>query len=262
MDIMKPIFWLPARARLGILILVACATRGLSQAPPTNGLVHRWPGAGNTKDVAGHDDGKVSGGLRYESSEAGQSFAFNGSGAQINFGASAGNFGSGDFTIAYWMKTRSTRITEAFLEKRDACNGGHFLGIRIGSPVPANGEPVHIGQPGLEIDEGPASTHVSFMASGPFNDGRWHHFAWMRQSTSSGSITYVVYVDGVLDNTMAVNGAADISNPSPLIMGTSVCDGCDGTTPYSGEARDLQLFTHALSADEVSAVWNAGKSLK
>ena len=72
----------------------------------------------------------------------------------------------------------------------------------------------------------------------------------------------MVYVDGVLDNTMAVNGAADISNPSPLIMGTSVCDGCDGTTPYSGEARDLQLFTHALSADEVSAVWNAGKSLK
>jgi len=262
MDKTNPISRSPIWTWLGVLMLVACATRSVAQTPVTNGLAHRWTGQGNAKDAAGHDDGQVSGGLRYENGDAGQSFAFNGSDARINFGAGAGNFGTGDFTIAYWMKTRSTRMTEAFLEKRDACNAGHFFGIRIGSPVPANGEPVRIGQPGLEIDEGPADTHVSFMASGPFNDGRWHHFAWMRQSTSSGSITYVVYVDGVLDNTMPVKGAADVSNPSPLIMGASVCDGFDGTTPYSGEAKDLQLFSHALSADEVVAIWSAGKSGK
>ncbi|HXR06302.1 MAG TPA: LamG domain-containing protein [Candidatus Acidoferrum sp.] len=256
----KPVFRSPAWARSGVLLLLACASHSFAQAPITNGLVHRWTGDGNAKDVAAHDDGKVSGGLRYENSDTGQAFAFNGKDAQINFGASAGNFGSGDFTIAYWMKTRSTSLTEAFLEKRDACNSGHFFGIRLGSPIPANGLPVRIGQPGLEIDEGPANTHVSFMASGPFNDGRWHHFAWMRQSTSAGSITYLLYVDGLLDSTMAVPGAADTSNHSPLVMGVSVCQCCDGTTPFSGAAKDLQLFSHALSDDEVSSMYKAGVS--
>jgi hypothetical protein len=69
-----------------------------------------------------------------------------------------------------------------------------------------------------------------------------------------------VYVDGALDNTMAVPGAADVSNNSPLILGTSVCQCCDGTTPYSGAAKELQLFSHALSAAEVFAICNAGKS--
>jgi hypothetical protein len=243
-----------------VLFAALFGTPCFGQAPITNGLLARWSGDGNARDSAGHDDGQVSGGLRYAPGLSGQAFEFNGAGAQVDLGKSAGNFGTRDFTIAYWMKTRSTRISEAFMEKRTACNAGHFFGIRIGSPIPANGLPVHIGQPGLEIDGGPPDTHVSFMASGPFNDGRWHHFAWMRQSTSSGSITYVVYVDGALDNTMAVPGAADVSNQSPFIMGTSVCECCDGTTPYSGAAAELQLFSHALSAEEILAIYLAEKS--
>jgi hypothetical protein len=239
----------------GVVLGAPC----FGQAPITNGLVARWSGDGNAKDSAGHFDGKVSGGLSYVPGPTDQAFKFNGGGAQADFGNSAGNFGTRDFTIAYWMKTGSTRIQEAFLEKRAACNAGSFFGIRLGSRIPANGLPVHIGQPGLEIDGIEPGTHVSFMASGPFNDDHWHHFAWMRQSTSSGSVTYLVYVDGVIDNTMAVPDAADISNPSSFVMGTSVCECCDGTTPYSGAAAELQLFSHALTAEEIFAIYKAGK---
>ena len=102
--------------------------------PVTSGLMARWTGDGNAKDSVGHFDGQVSGGVRYVPGPKGQAFQFNGDGAQVNFGKSAGNFGTGDFTIAYWMRTDSRNPEEAFLTKRAACAGGaSFLDIRIGS---------------------------------------------------------------------------------------------------------------------------------
>jgi hypothetical protein len=91
------------------------------------------------------------------------------------------------------------------------------------------------------------------------NDGQWHHIVWVRQSTSSGSITFLLYVDGAFDNSRACPNTVDLSNQAPLVLGQSVCQCCDGTRPYSGAAAELQLFSHALSAEEILAIYNAGK---
>jgi hypothetical protein len=98
-----------------------------------------------------------------------------------------------------------------------------------------------------------------FFSRHPVNDGQWHHIAWVRQSTSSGTVTYLLYLDGALDNAKAYPEAVDLVNPSPLVLGQSVCQCCDGTRPYSGAAAELQLFSHALSAEEILALYKAGK---
>jgi len=84
----------------------------------------------------------------------------------------------------------------------------------------------------------------------------------VRQSTSSGSITGLIYVDGALDNSTAYPQAANLANESPLVLGRSVCEGFDGTRPYSGAAAELQLFSHALSAEEILTLYQAGKPVK
>jgi hypothetical protein len=94
------------------------------------------------------------------------------------------------------------------------------------------------------------------------NDGQWHHIAWVRQSTSSGTITCLIYVDGALDNSKAFPGPVDISNQSPLVLGQNVCQCCDGCRPYTGAAAELQIFSHALTAEEILAIYNAGKPVK
>jgi len=241
-----------------VLLLTACGAPCLAQAPITNGLIARWTGDGNVKDSAGHFDGAVSGGLTYGTGPTGQAFQFNGGDARVDFGNTIGNFETRDFTIAYWMKTDSRKQTEAFLGKRTTCDGEtSFWEIRI---APRESPPGTLGF--YQIGGGYRHeyfTNCCLVSSHPMNDGQWHHVAWVRQSTSSGTITCLLYVDGALDNSKPFPEPIDLANQSPLVMGQSVCQCCDGTRPYSGAAAELQIFSHALTAEEILAICNAGK---
>jgi len=231
-----------------------------AQAPITNGLVARWPGDGNAKDSAGHFDGQVSGGLRYGPGPTGKAFEFNGGSSRVDFGPAAGNFGTRDFTISYWMKTDSKSSQQAFLGKRATCDGAScFWDIRIGGGYSQNPP---TGVLHIEFAPGGYKPPYDLFSSRPLNDGQWHHIAWVRQSTSSGSIACLIYVDGALDNSKNYPEAVDLANQLPLVMGRDVCEGFDGTTPYSGSAAELQFFSHALSEEEILTLYKAGKPRK
>jgi hypothetical protein len=240
-----------------LLFLAAFGTPCFGQAPITNGLTARWSGDGNANDSAGHSDGQVSGGVSYAPGPAGQAFQFNGRGAKVDLGNSAGNFGTRDFTVAYWMKTDSKDPWDAFLAKRATCDAvSPFWEVRVG------GRGVAPGVLRFVICEGGNRLPPCLDSSHALNDGQWRHIAWVRQSTSSGTISCLLYVDGALDNSMTLADAVDLANPSPLVLGQSVCQCCDGTRPYSGAAAELQLFSHALSAEEILTLFKAGKSGK
>jgi hypothetical protein len=245
-------------------ILLAIGAPCFAQAPITNGLIARWTGDGNAKDTAAHFDGQVSGGVSYvPGPAAAQAFQFNGGEAKVDFGNSIGNFGTRDFTVAYWMKTGSRTPQEAFLSKRLACDAASsFWDIHIGSAGLRQIQPV--GVLAFKITErgDTVAFQYDLYSSHPVNDGQWHHIAWVRQSTSSGSTTFLIYVDGMLDNSKAITKAVDLSNQAPLVLGQNVCQCCDGTRPYSGAAAELQLFSHALSAEEILAIYKAGKADK
>jgi hypothetical protein len=274
-----------------VLLLTTFGAPCFAQAPITNGLVARWTGDGNAKDSTGHFDGTVSGGLTYVPGPKGQEFPFNGGNAQaqqvirlppqafqfnggdakVEFGKSIGNFGTRDFTVVYWMKTDSKNPHEAFLAKRTTCDGAFdFWDVQTGGggwPYPPPGTLV------INMTDVGHNAGYLLLSSHPLNDGQWHHIAWVRESTSSGSITCLIYVDGALDNSnIIVKGARDnpipnpdaieLSNQSSLILGHSVCECCDGIRPYTGAAAELQLFSHALTAEEILAIYNAGKPVK
>jgi hypothetical protein len=47
-----------------------------------------------------------------------------------------------------------------------------------------------------------------------------------------------------------------------LVLGHDICQCCDGSGPYTGAAAELQLFSHALSAEEILTLYKAGKPNK
>jgi hypothetical protein len=223
----------------------------------SSSLVARWTGDGNATDSAGHYDGQISGGVSYVPGPSGQAFQFNGGAAQVDFGDSAGNFGTNNFTIAYWIRTDSKDPWDAFLSKRASCDGGSpFWEIRVG------GRGVVPGVLRTVLFNGGNEDAYILDSSHAVNDGRWHHIACVRQSNSSGSFTCLVYVDGVLDNSKPLADAVSLVNQAPLVLGQNVCQCCDGTRPYGGAAADLRLFSQALSAEEILGIYNEEKSGK
>jgi hypothetical protein len=100
------------------------------------------------------------------------------------------------------------------------------------------------------------------LSTHPINDGQWHHVVWVRQSTSSGSSMALLYLDGALDISRTYRDQIDLVNQAPLVLGQHVCQCCDGCHPYSGAAAELQIFSHALTAEEIVILYKAQKADK
>jgi hypothetical protein len=87
----------------------------------------------------------------------------------------------------------------------------------------------------------------------PANDASFHLLSFAREG-----VTLQVYVDGVLSASGSTAGTTTISNAADLIAGKSACSGADGTTFFSGQLDDLQIYDRALSACEIQAGIESG----
>lgn len=205
---------------------------------PPSGLADWWPGDGYANDIKGSHNGIVQGGLTFSPGLDGDAFTFNGSDAIATFGE-AGNFGTADFTVVFWLRTTSTR-GEAVIEKRPSCGNGHFWGIRKGIGI------------GAETDDG-LGNYVAIDNPGPINDGGFHLIGLVRHGTNT-----LLYVDSMPPVVGTAANVADVGNAASLIVGDSVCDGVDGTNHLTGQLDEIQTFSRALSAAEIQAIYDAG----
>jgi hypothetical protein len=219
--------------------------------PPPSGMTDWWPGDGNANDQLGRHNGIMQGRLTFTPGEVAQAFTFNGSDAAVTFGQ-AGNFATSDFTLDFWVSTASVD-QEAVLEKRPTCSHGHFYGIRTASDIT---HPGHAGHLVVETDDDQGN-YVDLVTNRAINDGAFHLTAFVRQGTTAS-----VYIDGTIDSTATTPAVADVLNSAPLTAGKSVCDGRDGTVPLEGQIDEIELFSRALSASEILAIYEAGSAGK
>jgi hypothetical protein len=164
-------------------------------------------------------------------------FTFNGKGG-INFG-SAGAFGTGDFTIAFWIAT-SAHSEQAALEKRTTCGPGTYWSIRVASSG------------GLYVEIHDQGQYVSFVGTTIVADASFHHVSVARQGT-----TLTLYVDGHVDGSSSSTKVVNVSSKAKFTAGTSVCDGTagDGTVPFLGQIDEIEVFNSALSPSELELIF-------
>jgi subtilisin-like proprotein convertase family protein len=220
------------------------------------GLLDWWPMEGDFNDIIGANDGVLTAGgpVTNITGQVGQGIQFpsstaNSDGATINFGTAAGNFGTNDFSVDFWINTMSTNAAEAFLEKRGSCDASSpFWGIRIGGVVPA-------GILGFELDSGGGTANLHLVATYPINDGLWHHVVCVRKG-----MDHYIYIDGTFNSQLNHGVVYNVSSDFPLIMGTSVCENHDGTVPFTGAVDELDLWNRALTDVEIAAIYQAGSN--
>ena len=212
----------------------------------TTGLVGYWQLNGNAHDSSGfHVDGTIYGATATTDrfGVANGALSFNGTSNYVNLGnGSSVNFGAGDFSFCFWLGPRTDSPGHSWcwiVSKGSGLPGiiistyGDFLRVSIG-----NWFTDVITSPGkwvLDLD-------------------LWHHIV----ITRSGGIVYA-YVNAMPYGT-PVASSYDFSAvvTQPLILG--VLNPVTSTWEwFNGKLDDVRIFTRALSAAEILAIYNHEK---
>lgn len=235
------------------------------------GLTDWWPGDGNANDVIGGHNGTLKN-VSFTGGQVNQAFHFRGGHGQVlvpnfissqqnksevDFGRDAGNFGTNDFTVDFWINLPPSATGEiAVLDKREICDSTRSLwDVRCGHTWVV--DPSKSGQLFMDVTGDNIANFALVVANKPINDGVFHHAAFVRNG-----LTLTVYIDGILDNSVTTRGIANLTNNDMFMAGQSACVGTDGTEPFPGDLDELDLFNRALSPAEIRAIYLAGSAGK
>lgn len=178
-----------------------------------------WPGNGNANDVAGNQPGTLVNGAGFAPGKVGQAFSFDGIDDHVTFGNIAGDVGTADFTLAFYIKTSSAGRHEGIIGKRPVCERSGMLDMRL---LPSGRILTELGSPqGLNWN--------AFSSTTAINDGNFHHVALVRKAT-----TAYLYIDGLKDAEGSTTGLSNVDNDADLIAGKSKCTGVDATAHFTG----------------------------
>ena len=215
-------------------------------------LVGYWPldeGSGTVAhDVSGNgSDGTFQGDPQWVAGKLGLGLEFSGDDYVDCGNKGVLNFGTGDWTVAAWIKTTQTDRGTIFAKGGD--NGG---GIRYTLAThEANANKLT-----LTVDDD--SAKVQALGATVVIDGQWYHVTAMRQGT-----TISVYVNGVLDGTNTVPSAGyNLSGTSQhdALIGAMTAHDTGGLIKYYiGVIDDVRVYSQALTPDELQTAMSGGK---
>ncbi len=200
-------------------------------------------------------DGVLIGGVQFATGKAGTGFAISGSGddyialPQNVFPVPAAGVGNSPFSFEFWFQTSSNG---AILGQQDQPPFNNDFG----GYVPA----IYIGTNGLLYVQLFWSTAPQLISPTAVNDGNFHHVV----VTYDGA-TEILYLDGtnIGSTPLTQEGYAATYYYE---LGTAYTGGWDGTTgewfPFTGVIDEPSLYSRALTAVEVAALFHAGSAGK
>jgi hypothetical protein len=216
--------------------------------PPSN-MIAWWPGDGHTHDVQGGHNGKLVN-ATYGTGMVGEAFSFNGSDAFVQVPNSrVWGFGTEDLTIDLWAN---------FSAVRNSGSIGRLDNVFIGDDNGPNQQNKWV----FALSAGVLTFHINgpqigpqFLAQTPFSPtpGTWHLLA-----VTKASGTYTIWIDGVPSTSTSQTNTTAIPRPTaPLTIGEAESLGY-----FDGFIDETEIFTRALSAGEIQALFNAGSAGK
>jgi len=147
------------------------------------------------------------------------------------------DFGTGDFSIALWLRMPAQSGVESILDKRADGSGYHLY--------------TYFGRPGLQLADG---AYANYTAAQAIDDGQWHHLAVTVDRDRTDGLRW--YIDGQpagSDNPTAHQ--LSINSTAPLRFGVRTIAN-DGW--WEGDLDEPALFSRALTAAEIESMHRAG----
>jgi hypothetical protein len=196
------------------------ATSLLLHCDGSNGSATFLDSSPNPKSVTASGNAQVS---TVQSQFGGASALFDGNGDFLTITDSQNDFafGTGDFTLEWWFRSSATNAFCSMMTRLYSGPGGFLFSLNGGSGN---------GRPEIYWREFGNALFIQSSAGG-FNDGQWHHCAFVRQDT-----TCYMYVDGI-----SRGSRADISTSVPS---STIYIGSDrqfGGRDFSGHIDEIRI---------------------
>ena len=218
----------------------------VSLVPGPRGIVSWWAGDGDASDIAGDNQGSMTGRKTFEPGMVGQAFDLDGTGDFTSVAHHASLNITGDITVDLWAKRTIFQ------------NDGTLVSLGAGIEGTAD-RPTAFSlffdrddrlMAFFEREDG---KDVKLM--GPaVSDPDFHHYAYVR----SGHI-HKLLLDGVV---VALGFFTDFpgdATGSPLVIGARKDDQCPGFCGHFGGLIDeVDIFNRALSVEEIETIHKAG----
>jgi hypothetical protein len=225
---------------------------------PPSGLVGWWPGDGNANDIAGHENGKLTGGITFAPGMVCKAFLLNGINGFVNLGTShTFNVSDGEFTVDAWVLFNT-------LSHPPGSNGARPAGdmsiVDKMAPTPIDNAD---GWRLLKQDNnsfmwcfGGGSTNGCQAAGGvpttvlsttKATTNTWYHVAGVKSSTE-----IAIYVNGVKEASQPLPVFTDSNSVGLLIGGNAL-----HYAYFDGLIDEVELFNRALSDSEIQAIFSA-----
>ncbi len=230
-----------------------CASVAPVCVTPPSGLISWWPGEGSATDVIGGNTGTWAGTgslNSYGSGMVGQEFVFDGTHRDRVSVGSPANLQLQNFTIEAWIKRSSSTVAsldENFQDGTLAGPDGVVFGWGDGGYSLTVADDGKLGMSKIGVD-------VSYAPPAVTNTN-WHHVAVTKSGTQ-----LVFYVDGVTQPSPTINPYNSIFTFTTAAAIGSRGDG--GGNTFYGKVDELSIYNRALSANEITAIYNAGSAGK
>ena len=213
---------------------------------PTN-LVSWWRAEGDASDAVGTNSGILQGGVTFGGGEVGQAFIFDGSSGLVRIPASASlNVGAGNgLTIECWISP-SDLTTRPLVDWNNGSTYGAHFWLSIATP------PAY--SPGAlfaNLRDTANHDHWISSAAGTVSTGTWQHVA-LSYDKIAGIAT--LYYNGTVVATQTM-GSFTPQTSYDMFLGRRPSS--DLPAYYQGLLDEVSLYSRALTAAEIQAIYNA-----
>jgi hypothetical protein len=219
-----------------VTLLLPLASANAQCTNPPSGLLGFWPGDGHFFDLAGTNHAAGVGGAGFASGEVGQAFDLDGSNAFVQVHLPSGlPLGNQPRTLMLWCRTPRNllAITESALVQYGSATNTQMFGL-----ITSLNAPDRLYFYGHNRD---------LAGTTALQANVWYHVAVTYDGT-----TVRLYVNGQAE------GAKDLVLNTVLSTNGLTIGNRPGIGKWQGQLDEVMLFSRALSASEVAAIYAAG----
>ena len=229
-----------------VLTLVGTAMGEVSR----DGLVAEWHFDGNARDLSGNGIDGIVYGASFVEGKFGKALLFNGVRDYADFGEGGGklDFGSGPFSIEFWMNYKGTtgyqQVTDIMGKTIANANTPGYLAWT----TTWGGDGSNYG---LFIETSTGSWHSGNVEDwGKYLPNTWYHVVFVRDGN-----TWTIYKDGSYSTSETKSDISlSVDNNVNFKIGDSTSE-----NNFSGIIDEVYIYNRALSATEVKGNYEAGQ---